>query len=581
MTDRATLLLVADTLVERLRERHEDYTGPLGCAWWRLARDAYQGTGGFRATVQTAQTGQWGDRDTDTDPGQPIAGSYLVRYPRETGGQFSRRQAVSTYTNYVAPILQEYAGHLWRRAPQRSATDAEVTRWRANVDGEGTGIDAWLESITRSLQLFGWVAVLVDRPAGDLTAAEAMTYARALDPEELVDWELDGRGRFVWARLCTSTETRDPFTGEEIEREVYTTWTATEWERVVLRESDEQWAVEEGPVRQEHSLGRVPISVLYWQEPVERCRLYGQSQADGLVSCALEHFNVASELREHERGQVFSILCVQSDDPHVWDGIKLGTHDGLRYGTDAAAPSYLAPPDSVGLYLSDRLKRVEERIYELAHLDKPSGQPQAESGVSRQWRFGQTRSVLCAATKRLQAGERDLLDIVLRWQYPDAAKRAEVIAASPVVYPEDFDVDDLATVLESRLAVLDKPAALVPETARAARLSIGRALNPYATPKEDTALVEQVEASYNAEVRQHTQQTAPKVDVAKVDPSTLTSFTLPFLSINEVRAALGAPGVEGGDAIAALTPAPVPGQPTAGPSAGTTDPAVPGATRTA
>jgi hypothetical protein len=342
-----------DPLVKRLHARHPDYTGTRGEGLWRLLSDAAEGSGGFRAAIDTLLTLAAED-DLEEPRFQDVPRSYVVRYPRERLAAYARRVRTATYANYVAPVLREYAGHLWRKPPQRSDLPVAVAQVWADVDGAGTGIDDWMRLGSRRAQLYGWAVAFVDRPAGDLTPAEARTTAQWLQPDELVDWALGDDGDFAWARLCTETCERDPWAEGEVEREVYTTWTRETWRRVVVEEVKvdnvkvERVVEDTGEVP--HSLGCVPLVRLYWQRPEDPERIYGTSQVDGLASLALEHFNLKAELREWERGQNFGILCVQSQDADVLQRIKVGVHGGIRVEPGMGMPEFVAPPAEIGAH---------------------------------------------------------------------------------------------------------------------------------------------------------------------------------------------------------------------------------------
>ena len=49
-----------DDLIRALRKRSPDHGGPLGCAHWRLVRDAIEGTGGFLAGLRDLRVYDYG-----------------------------------------------------------------------------------------------------------------------------------------------------------------------------------------------------------------------------------------------------------------------------------------------------------------------------------------------------------------------------------------------------------------------------------------------------------------------------------------------------------------------------------------
>jgi hypothetical protein len=529
--------------IAQLKARHPDHEGPLGCSWWRLVRDAYRGTGGFRTAVERARTDESASGDLVVSPLQPIAGSYLRRFGRETAEAFAERQRVSFYRNHIRTIVAQYQGHLWRRAPQASTTIATVASWWENTDGAGTTVARWRAQGSRRAQLFGWCAAYFDRPAEAQSLASARTSARWLQPEELVDWELDGDGSFVWARLCTVTTRRDPFSGAAVKSEHYTTWTRTAFE-VAIVEGDE--LTTSGPV--EHKLGAVPIALLYWQPPEEPGDLYGTSHIDSAVAAALELFNVSSEAREVERGSAFPILYMQTRTPGTLAGLRLGTNNGIEVEPDVSmAPGFIAAPSEISAHYAERRAELRDEIYQSANVDPPSAEAAApESGIARAYKFLPRRSVLVDACEQLATFDRRCVEILARW---DGATTPEQIAAwqaaTVVTYPSDFDVQDTSTALDQGTTALGVLAPdLAPISVKASRLSVGRALNPQASAADDKALVEQVELLYQSDVKRLGAPQAPTVE--------LNSSNTPWAKGNEIRAMMGLSPVPEGEVIPAL-----------------------------
>lgn len=475
-------------LVALLRRRHPDYQGPLGASWWRLVRDAVGGRGGFRHAVEHGRTEQAAVGDYVQQQEQPLAGSYLRRFGRETSEAFAERQRTSFYRNHLRTIVSQYQGHLWRRAPERSSTIATLSDWWRDTDGAGTPVARWLAEGSRRAQYFGWAAAIFDRPAEPVSLATARTTARWLQPEELVDWGFGEDGCFEWARLCTSTSARRPFESGDACAEIYTTWTRTSWTRHVVM-GDKLTEVTEG----ENATGEVPIAVMYWQPPEEPGVLYGTSHLDSAVAAALELYNVSSEARHVERGTAFPILYVQSNDPNVLQGLALGVNNGIVVEPGAAmAPGFVTVPGDLNTHFADRRAELRDEIYRAANVDPPQAEGTApESGIARAYKFLPRRSVLVDVCEQLASFEREAIDLLARW---DGADPAAWLAATTIIYPIDFDVQDADATIERGALVL--ATSDVPTTKRAARVQIGRAVAPHASREADAALISETDALY-------------------------------------------------------------------------------------
>ncbi len=495
-------------LADLLARRHPDYDGPLGARWWRLVRDAVGGRGGFRHAVEHGRTDAAALGDSVTALEAPLAGSYLRRFGRETAEAFAERQRTSFYRNHLGTIVRQYQGHLWRRPPERASTIAAVSGWWQSADGDGTPIARWLAAGSRRAQHFGWSAALFDRASEPQSLASARTGARWLQPEEITDWSFGDDGQLDWVRLCTATARRGPFDASASSALTYTTWTRDSWVRHVVVDGK---ASEAGG--DNHALGAVPVALLYWQPPEEPGVLYGTSHLDSAVAAALELYNVSSEGRHVERGTAFPVLYVQSHDADVLSGLALGTHAGLVVEPDVAmAPGFLVVPGELNTHFADRRSELRDEIYRAANLDPPQADGTTpESGVARAYKFLPRRSVLVDACEQLAAFERDAVALLARW---DGADPAAWLASTSVTYPSDFDVQDSDGVIERSAVVLQTSD--VPTTKRAARVQMGRAVAPHATPTEDAALLSESDALYQ---RERAALTTDPAAPGKTDPA--------------------------------------------------------------
>lgn len=485
-------------LRELLLTEHDDRKGQLGCAWWRILRDAYEGTGAFLRSVEAVSTALGGAGNVEGGRYSLARRreTYLKPFRRESAESFTARAERSVYTNHVAPVIDVYHGHLVRRRPERASTSDAVTLWWQDVDGRGHDIGEWVAGVALRAQLNGWCAVLVDRP-DTADASAARTTATTLDPAEVRDWQVGTDGALDWVRLVSSWCERDPATGEDVEYIEASIWTRTEWARVRMVEDEgEQWA-EVGRWGAPHSLGRVPVAVLRWQEQLDPRALYGLSQVQGVVPLALALFNNESELTDHLANANFALLAVQSDDHDALANLAIGTNNGIRYGTNEAAPSFVSPGADVAMQYSLRSEQLRAAIYTAAKMEPPGARPDggdAASGIARAYDFSQTDAGLQTFARQLTRFEFDLVDLVAAWSAAgsgDAVKRAR--DATKITYPQRYDAAGIRDDLGAMFAVLDDKvrAQMPPAVVREARLGIARGLLPEATPA--------VEAEYTAE----------------------------------------------------------------------------------
>ena len=545
MVDTATSRILAalprdaEKLRKALLDGHDDRDGDLGAAWWRIVRDAYEGTGGFARSLRAASTSEV--RPADYDRGGYSTGrgrtTYLTPFSREAPAQFQSRADRSSYTNFVAPIVDTYHGHLTRHRATRTSTSDEINAWWSSVDAEGHDIAEFMAIATKRAQLDGWCAVLTDRPESP-TARAGVTRSTILDPEEVRDWQYGRDGALDWVKIVSEWEEEDPADGVEVHVVEESYWTRSEWARVRMetREVDgHKMAPTVTTYAGDNPTGRVPVSVLRWQDSVRNRTLYGLSQVYCVVPLVLSLFNVESELTHHLACVNFAFLAVNSDDTNALANLKIGTQGGMRYGIGEEAPQFIAPPESVALQYALRSEQLTRSIYTAAKLERPDASAtggDAASGVAKAYDFAQTDATLQGFARQCVRFEFDMVDAVARWDSTDSA--AEVIDATSIQYPKRFDARGIADDLGAMFAVLDEKirAQFPPEVLRQARLALARMLFPEADAATETTIAAQIDAMRDADVAALTKAEAAQVVGDAIDALPLaigaTADTVPM-----------------------------------------------------
>lgn len=493
----ASLPAVPMELHQLVLREHPERDGQLGRAWWAILRDGYQGTGGFMRSVDAVTTREGGASNGEGGGYTPGRSTYLTPFRRESTDAFTARANRSAYTNHVAPVIDVYHGHLVRRRPERVSSVESITAWWRDVDGRGHDIDEWLGGVSHRAQLFGWCAVLVDRDRDG-----KRTTATALDPGELRDWQVGHDGSLDWCRIVSEWSERDPASGGEVRVIEATLWTRAEWARVRLESvSAEQWR-EVDRDGAEHSLGRVPVEILRWQEQLSPRTLYGLSQVQGVLPLVLALFNNDSELTDHLAGANFALLAVQSDDPDALSNLRIGTNGGMRYGTNEAPPQFVSPDASVALQYALNGERLTSAIYTAAKIEKPGATPtggDAASGIAKAYDFSQTDAGLQTFARQLTRFEYQLVALVAAWEsLGDASKVAAATAATTITYPVRFDAAGIQSDLGAQFAVLADTmrSQLPPALVREARLAVARGILPEASPAVEAEIAAEVAAMY-------------------------------------------------------------------------------------
>lgn len=506
----ASLPVVASDLHKLVMREHPDRSGQLGRAWWQVLRDAYEGTGGFLRNVEAVATRDGGPANGDAGRAGLGRSTYLTPFRRESADAFAARADRSAYQNHIAPVIDIYHGHLVRRRAQRVSALATITAWLKDVDGRGHDMGEWIAPVALRAQLYGWVAVLVDRDAN------ARTTATALDPGEVRDWQVGYDGDLDWCRLVSEWTERDPATGAAVTIVEASVWSRTEWARVRLESAgDHQWreVYRDGSL---HDLGTVPIRVLRWQESISARSLYGLSQVQGVLPLVLALFNNDSELTDHLAGANFALLAINGE-PDALNNLAIGTNGGMTYPLGTNPPAFVSPDASVAMQYALNGERLIAAIYTAAKIEKPGATPtggDVASGVAKAYDFSQTDAGLQTFARQLTRFELELVALAAAWEANgDAARVADAVAATTIAYPTRFDAAGIQSDLGAQFAVLadEMRAQLPPAVLREARLAAARGLFPEAS----TA----VEAQFTAEIAAMYARDTAAMGTASTDPA--------------------------------------------------------------
>lgn len=460
------------TLREKLERKRAGYD--VEVRWHRFLIDAHHGTGGFCGQIEQPLVGWWGraaevyaratalrtidieDRTTRT---------YLDRFPREDREKFESRIAVAHYDNQVKGLTKLKLGYLARTPPTRSELPRAVADWLADFDGEGSAWDKVRPQVWEAAAVLGWVPVMLD--AGAVPEGATVAQAReagadriramVLTPAELLNYELDDRGRFVWAIVRLDREERPTWDSDAERVSRFLVWTADKVAIYELREpaegqrsgaaSDpEPMLVDERP----HAFGAVPIVIFragrVLSEPLKGEALHGNEAIRNR-----RVFNLDSELDEHLRSQVFAILQVPTEDSTKIAELQLGTDNALAIKPDSGQPyAYIAPPATVAETYETRTERIVQEMYRSASVEWVRTSGANTSAASKRSEFDATNAVLCAFGESLAEGERTMLRLGARFHRvsDDEIRKIDVTGA------DDYDVEALADDVAQTSGVL-------------------------------------------------------------------------------------------------------------------------------
>lgn len=393
--------------------------------WMRLLLDGYRGSGGFQGRVKQPAAGFWGSAAeaysaysivTLLSAGAGESTTYLDRYPREDVDKFQRRVQVAHYLNYLKPTTNLKISYIVRKPHRRNNVPTELQKWI-----ESSGYDKGLRRRALVAAVCGWFPLCVDmpkKPRGAVTAAQAGKmdpYTVLRLPLELIAYETDYQGAFVWAKFRTCFKRQPTWDAEPQDVTRYTVWTRNEfivWEGTG---SGEPIEVDRG----QHPFGAVPV--VSWRtdanvdDPVKADSINAE-----LINEARRLFNLVSELDETLRGNVFPLLLVPSA-PGMDEGAgggnekQVGTENGLTISPDQKnLPQFIAPPASVCETYETRIEKTIVEIYRMARVEYTKAEGTRTSAQSKEANFNQTNLAIVDFAQSLANADRDTLILVGR-----------------------------------------------------------------------------------------------------------------------------------------------------------------------
>lgn len=392
---------------------------------YQFIADALNGAGGFTGIV---------------DPNQSLAETYLVKYPRESADKYARRQRMAWYRNFMYQACSRFAGHLAKKPPIRDIGNPLLSEMADDCDWRGNSLDVFWQSFVLNAKARGSMLLLVDMPRvlPDNQAMQieerAYPYLVAIEPERVIDYELDDRGLF---KLVAFRDTQEDASGnlEDITR----VYTDTEW---WLQRGDDP-ALEMAFDGAEHGLGICPVLAFTESGDFPHIGSFAQ-----IADLSRRYFNAASERDEILRAQTFSLLTYQTPPNAAGFDVSavaeaIGTHNMLIH--QGESPIFIAPPDGPASIYSAVLEQLETTIREISMtVEQPT---QAESGIALTIRFQELNAELTKFARRMEDLERRAFDMAAKW--------LGIAPPAQIAWAQSYELADLEmemTVLQNMQA---------------------------------------------------------------------------------------------------------------------------------
>jgi len=364
-----------------------------------------------------------------------IAGA-LVRYPRESDDKYKARQKLAWYTRDLMSACARFAGHMGSRAVSRQVENPLLQLMSADCNWRGDTLDVFWSDFIIQAKARGSMLLLVDMPLnlpasqGEQIEQRAVPYLVPIKPEEVIEVEVDERGR---VSFCEIRATWAPAPGATSFVEVVKGWDTAGW---WVRRGSETLAAGE------HGLDLCPV--LAFAEVA-----FGhEGEFAQIADLSARLFNMRSELDEILRSQTFSLLTypVPPEQMAQFDAAKarevtetIGTSNMLVCFGDS--PGFIAPPDGPASIYLQAIERMEALIRHIGHEIQAPGEKQAESGEALRIRYQALNAALALFARRMEDLERRVWDVACAW-----LRISNRVAVS---WPREFQIADLQAELDA------------------------------------------------------------------------------------------------------------------------------------
>lgn len=434
-------------------------------------------------------------------------GRYIHRHQRESEESHAARVKRLVFRPFTKTIVELYGGFIFSRKIERAPVPAsEYKEWRRtralektdqakkvkafgrpidkewneeflnDCDRRGTKMDRFMAEAGAIANLLGYCPVVVDVPAVETnTEAEreeegVRPYARRYTPLDLVNWELDDDGKFIWVRLREAVpgaiepfKTRDEAIRDRFKDQLegfdpgggrrrksdllrkdcvrYRTYERNKWsvhdvygEHAIL--------VDDGT----HELGEVPCVIVYSSREL-RLLFGGQGVAHDVVGINQQILNLDNLIDEGIYQQTLSIL-VMGKQPIEGEEIVLSEQNVLEVSIGSFPPFFLSPPTAPLQFQEQRIQVLVSEIYRVSRMGPSMAATEAKvtpPGTASH-EFNMTNRALAERADNFEQAEQQIHGLYYKW-YDEEFR-------GWVNYPDDFAVrsiiEDLQTLQMAR-----------------------------------------------------------------------------------------------------------------------------------
>ncbi len=382
-------------------------------------------------------------------------GTYLTPHQREMF--YTARRETSTYKNFVKPILDAMINPVFAAPiPRTVDPNSLFASFITDTDNNGMTMDCLVSESIHTCIRHGQVFVIIDN-FGATDQPETLQQARKdrVFPYAMIKTALDVTDYTLdkWGNLLTITFIAEKRKIGKDTIQLYRKWTMMD-SQLVMKKGDIYIPVDEPVI---HGLGVLPVITVYRAPRRDKTKLLVTPPYLGITKLSLGIYNKESEIRDLERAQSFSVLCVQSDRG---GNITLGSRNVLYIPVETTiAPQFISPNPSILVGLMVNAEKMRDDMYKLAEQNGVTAVRSEASGVAEAYKFFGHETVLQKGSQLSKDLDQAIFDLFCLYTNETPEYKTE--------YPVDFapgnisvEVDTLDRYLKQDLPAEAKALAL-------------------------------------------------------------------------------------------------------------------------
>jgi hypothetical protein len=319
---------------------------------------------------------------------------------------YDTRREISSYKNYMKPICNAIIEPVFIREVERDVEDDReneienlFTEFLTDVDNCGTPMQDFSQLVISTAVRAGVSFVVMDNfSQGD----QPQTYKEALE-KRAYPYVFQRKAQCVEKFRLSKFGKLDMIMFRE--RRLYEIKNGVEYYKEYAVEYDNEnitvYLIDNGVYTvvdmMSHGLDVIPVIPVYTVPRREPNQLLVDPPMYDLAKMCWSIYNKDSEIRDLERANGFSVLCIQSAKA---GNFSVGPNNVLIISPDVTnMPQYISPNPSVLSTLLENNKDLREELYRVAEQTGVIGVQSAKSGIAKEWDFRAQESLLKIVSK--------------------------------------------------------------------------------------------------------------------------------------------------------------------------------------